>query len=214
MLRSLAVVAVIAVVASAAALKVDTIGALTESSVAEPVRSALDAKGLKVIGETGKAICEVWFRKEVPTAKREVPGAMFAQIPEGTLVGVIHFAEAAQDFRGQKIKEGFYTMRYALILEDGNHQGVSATKDFVLLCPVSQDKDPTVTMTPEQTIKLSRTAAGSAHPSPWSMVPVSDSKTLPKAIKNEQEHVILEVNVNTKSGPMAIGLIVVGKTEG
>ena len=213
MLRSLAV-AVIAVTAFAAALKVDTIGPLTESSVAEPVRNALEAKGLRVVGESGKAVCEVWFRKEVPTAKREVPGAMYAQIPEGTLVGVIHFAEAAQDYRGQKIKEGFYTLRYALILDDGNHQGVSATRDFLLLCPVSEDKDPTVTMTADQTIKLSRKAAASAHPSPWSMVPVSDSKGLPKAIKNEQEHVILEVSLNTKSGPMAIGLIVVGKTEG
>ena len=90
MFRSFAV-AVIAVAAFASPLKVDTIEALTESSVAAPVRNALEAKGLRVVGENGKAVCEVWFRKEVPTAKREVPGAMFAQIPEGTLVGVIRF---------------------------------------------------------------------------------------------------------------------------
>jgi hypothetical protein len=37
---------------------------------------------------------------------------------------------------------------------------------------------------------------------------------LPKAVKNEHEHVILETSVTTKSGAMPIGLIVVGKTEG
>lgn len=195
-------------------VKVEVTGALSEASVAEAVRGALDAKGLRVVGADGMVICEVWFRKDVPTSDREVPGAMFAKIPDGAFVGVIHFPNPAEDFRGQPIKPGYYTLRYGLILEDGNHLGVSPTKDFVMLCPVGEDTDPIKNYTPEETVKQSRRAAGIGHPSPWCMVPVSDEKGLPKAVTNEHEHVILETTLSTKAGGMPIGLIVVGKTEG
>jgi hypothetical protein len=167
-----------------------------------------------VTGENGKVICEVWFRKEIATESKEVAGAVFGQIPEGGFVGVIRFPEPNMDFRGQTIKAGYYTLRYALILEDGNHQGVAPGKDFVLLAPVNEDKDPNVKIPNEQLLKLSRTAAGSAHPSPWSLVPVSDVKNLPHAVKNEHNHIILETKVTTKGGPIQLGLIVFGKTEG
>jgi hypothetical protein len=42
----------------------------------------------------------------------------------------------------------------------------------------------------------------------------SDEKELPKIVKNEHEHVILETKLKTKSGSIAIGLIVIGRTEG
>jgi hypothetical protein len=193
--------------------KVETVGALTEATVAEPIRASLSSSGYKV-SDKGKVICEVWFRKEIATESRDVSGAVFGQIPEGGFVGVIHFAEPNMDFRGQTIKAGYYTLRYALILEDGNHQGVSPGKDFVLLAPVSEDKDPNAKIANDQLLKLSRAAAGTAHPSPWSMVPVSDAKNLPHAVKNEHDHVILETTVTTKAGPLQIGLIVFGKTEG
>ena len=195
------------------AAKVESVGPLTEASVAEPVKASLDAKGLRVISND-KAICEVWFRKEIPTEPRDVAGALFAKIPEGTFVGVMHFPSGVTDYRGQPIKPGYYTLRYGIMVEDGNHLGVSPTKDFLLLCPITEDKDPNQKWTTDQTIKMSRVAAGAAHPSPWSMVPVTDTKTLPKAVTNEHEHVILETTLNTKSGALQVGLVVVGKTEG
>ena len=197
-----------------ASAKVEQIGALTEASVADAVRSALDTGGLRVVGADGKPVCQIWFAKEIATEAREVAGASFAKIPEGSFVGVIHFPSQVTDFRGQPIKAGYYTLRYAIMMEDGNHQGVSPTKDFLLLCPISEDKDPNSKWTAEQTIKMSRTAAGAAHPSVWSLVPVSDNKSLPKIKTNEHEHVILETTIKTKSGPLPVGLTVVGKTEG
>jgi hypothetical protein len=194
--------------------KVEPIGALTASNVSEAVRGALEAKGLRVIGEDGKPVCEVWFRKEIPTAKAEIPGANFGQIPEGTLVGVINFPSGAGDFRGQGIKAGYYTLRYALILEDGNHLGVSPARDFFLLGAAAEDKDPNAQLKPEEMIKLSRAAAGTGHPSPWCLVPATSRDGLPKIVKNEHEHVILETKLKTRSGELPIGLIVVGKTEG
>ncbi len=218
MLRSLIVLILLCafvqiITATQGGYKVEAIGALTASSVAEAVRGALDSKGVRVISGDGKPLCEIWFRKEIPTVKAEVPNANFGQIPEGTLVGVINFPAGASDFRGQAIKAGYYTLRYGLILNDGNHLGVSSFRDFVLLGLVADDKD-TAALSFDDMVKQSRVAAGGTHPSPWSLVPATSNDGLPKIVKNEVEHIILEVKVTTKSGPLAIGMVVVGKTEG
>jgi hypothetical protein len=194
--------------------KVESIGALTDTKVPEAVRKALDSKGLRLIDDKGKQVCEIWFAKSVPTATAEVSGANFGQIAEGTFVGVINFPSDAIDFRGQSLKPGFYTLRYGLILQDGNHLGVSETRDFLLASPAAEDKDPAAQLKTEDMFKVSRIASGTGHPSVWSLVQVSSNEGLPKVVKNDHQHVILETKIPTKSGELAIGLIVIGKTEG
>lgn len=195
--------------------KVESIGALKEAAVSETARALLEENGLRVVDDKGKAICEIWFRKDIPTEKKDVPGASFGQIPEGTFAGIINFPANTSDFRGQSVKAGWYTLRYALILQDGNHLGVSPARDFFLICSAADDKDPNTAMKMETLLKLSRAAIGTGHPSPWYFgFPTSDEKELPKVVTNEHEHVILETRLSTKSGPLAIGLIVVGRTEG
>src|ERR1051326_608181 len=186
---------------------------MTAPGVSDAVRGALDTKGVRVVGSDGKPLCEIWFRKEIPTVKAEVPNANFGQIPEGTFVGVINFPAGASDFRGQAIKAGYYTLRYGLILNDGNHLGVSSFRDFLLLGPVADDKD-IAALSFDNMVAQSRVAAGGNHPSPWSLVPATSSDGLPRIVKNDVEHIIVEVKVTTKSGPLAIGMVVVGKTEG
>ncbi|HEU0179266.1 MAG TPA: hypothetical protein VFV58_33795 [Blastocatellia bacterium] len=194
--------------------KVESIAELKEATVAEAVRGALEPKGVRVINDSGKAICEVWFNKEIPTAKNEIPGASFGQIPEGAFIGVINFPSNISDFRGQGIKAGFYTLRFALILQDGNHLGVSPARDFFLLCPAGEDKDPTAQLKMEDLLKMSRSASGTGHPTVWFVGQATSDKDLPKIVKNEHEHVILETKISTKSGPLAIGMVVIGQTEG
>jgi len=194
--------------------KVEAIGELKEAKVAEAVRGALEAKGLRVTDDQGKTICEIWFRKEIPTGKGEVMGASFGQIAEGTFAGVINFPSNTSDFRGQGVKPGWYTLRYALILQDGNHLGVSPARDFFLLCPAADDKDPNATLKMEELLKLSRAAIGAGHPSPWFFAPATSAeKELPKIVRNENHHVILETKLATNSGQLAIGLVVVGSTD-
>ncbi len=189
--------------------KVEAIGALTEASVADPIKAAVEEKGWRVTGEDGKPIAELWFAKKVEASGKEVMGASFGNIPEGSLIGVIHFPSNTSDYRGQAVKAGFYTMRYALILVNGAHLGVSPTRDFVLLCAPSDDKDPQAVPQPEL-IKLSMKASGSGHVSPWSIMPATATEGLPKIVKTEEGHVVLEVKV---SG-MALGVTLIGKTEG
>src|SRR5262245_11449831 len=194
--------------------KVESIGELKEAAVAEAVRGALEPKGVRVVNDKGKTICEAWFGKEITTAKSEVPGASFGQIPEGAFIGVINFPANMSDFRGQGIKAGFYTLRFALILQDGNHLGVSPARDFFLLCPVGEDKDANTQLKNEDLIKLSRNASGTGHPTVWFVAPATSDKDLPKVVKNDHGHVIMETRITTKSGPLAVGMIVIGQTEG
>ncbi len=194
--------------------KVESIGALSDTKVPEAVRNALDSKGLRVLDDKGKPVCEIWFGKTIPTTKGEVAGANFAQIAEGTFVGVIKFSSDAIDYRGQGIKPGIYTLRYGLIMQDGNHLGVSPARDFLLACPATEDKDPAAQLKTEDLFKISRAASGTGHPSVWCLVQVSSNEGLPKVVKNEHEHIVVETKIPTRSGDLAIGLIVVGKTEG
>lgn len=194
--------------------KVESIGELKESPVPDAVRGALEPKGIRVINDQGKAICEVWLAKEIPTVNNEVPGASFGQIPEGAFIGIISFPSNISDFRGQGIKAGFYTLRFAFILQDGNHLGVSPARDFFLLCPAAEDKDPSTQLNTEDLLKLSRNASGTGHPTVWYVGHATSDKDLPKIVKNEHGHVILETKISTKSGHLPVGMIIVGQTEG
>jgi len=193
--------------------KVASSGALTETKIAEALRGAVSDKGLRVADDKGKVVCEVWFSKSLPTVKDVPSGALFG-IPEGAFAGVIHFPNNASDYRGQGIKAGYYTLRYALILQDGNHLGVSPARDFFLIAPAADDKDPKALLKNDELLKLSRAASGSSHPSPWSLIAPTSEKDLPRVVTNEHEHVILETKIPTASGALPIGLIVVGRTEG
>jgi hypothetical protein len=206
---------VLAPVGRAEGYKVESIGALTEPKVAEAIRGVLDSKGLRISDDKGKVVCEIWLRKDLPATGEEVAGAAFSKIGEGALTGVINFPAVGGDFRGQGLKSGWYTMRYGLILQDGNHLGVSPSRDFFIFCPITDDTDPKKQFSFDEMIKLSRGASGTGHPSIWSLVAASDEKNLPHIARNEHEHVVVEFQLRTSSGAvMAVGLIVVGKTEG
>jgi len=194
--------------------KIESAPELKEAAVAEAVRAEVEPKGVRVLDDKGKAVCEVWFRKQIPTTKDEVPGASFGQIPEGSFIGVIHFPSSASDYRGQGIKAGFYTLRFGLILQDGNHLGVSPARDFFLLCPVGDDKDPNTQLKTDDLLKMSRAASGTGHPAVFCVVQATSDKDLPKIVRNEHEHVILETKISTNSGSLAIGMVIIGKTEG
>jgi hypothetical protein len=194
--------------------KVESIGELKADAVATAVRGTLEGKGLRVTDGSGRTVCEIWFRKDIETAKAEVEGASFAELQNGSLMGVINFPAATSDYRGQGIKSGYYTLRYAVMPVNGAHMGVSPTRDFFVLCPASADTDPNAMIKDEALVKLSSAAAGSAHVSPWSLVSVTSKDGLPKVVTTEEEHVILEVALPAKSGPLPVGITIIGKTEG
>ena len=158
--------------ASAQSYKAEKVTLAPPQELSPAVRDVLGGEALQVTGPSG-LLCEVWLRKIIPTAP--VPAQdkeiAFGQIAEGTLIGAIRFPSSAVDYRGTGIKPGVYTLRYALIPEDGNHLGAAPPqRDFLLLGLAAGDSNP-ATVTRDQTLDLSRAVTGMRHPTVWSLSP-------------------------------------------
>jgi hypothetical protein len=204
--------AIIAVPLSAAQNgKVETLALPTDSSIPEVVKKVLDPKGYRVTLDDGSVACEIWLRKSVPAqAKKDVAGALYSQLSESTLVGVISFPQATTDYRGQPVKPGTYTLRYELIPNDGNHLGVAPNRDFLLLVPAATDADPNAVYKFEELVNLSRKATGTRHPAPLSLVQ-AEAGTAAAVSKNNEEHWIFSAGMKLASGEdLPFALVVKG----
>src|ERR1700730_5050269 len=144
------------------------------------VRDVLASEALRVTGTSGVQ-CDLWLRQAVPVAAgaKQDQEIAFWQIAEGTLIGAIRFPDNVLDYRGQPIRAGVYTLRYALIPDDGNHLGVAPPqRDFLLLGPAGDDTSPN-TFTRDETLDMSRKVTHTRHPTIWSLAP---SKANPAAL--------------------------------
>jgi len=124
------------------------------------------SNGLKI------RICEVFGGKTAVAQDRPpVSGdAFYRTLKPGALLGVIHFlAEAREDcredFHDQKLRPSYDTMRYAAMPD-------SDTVDFVLLSPLSMDRDPSRVLPIEELIRLSRSACHTKQPAVMGLVPI------------------------------------------
>jgi hypothetical protein len=197
-------------VCSAQAGKVEKSGPLTDSSVPEAVRKALEPTGYRVALDDGSVACDIWLRQSVPSqAKKETPGVLYPQLAQSTLLGVISFPQASTDYKGEPIKAGVYTLRYELLPNDGNHLGVAPNRDFVLLIPAAADTDPDAKYNYNQLLDLSRQATRTQHPGPLSMVDAA-SGTEPSVSQNEDGNWVFSATLKVGSADLPFGLIVRG----
>ncbi|HXK12268.1 MAG TPA: hypothetical protein VMT70_21700 [Vicinamibacteria bacterium] len=180
--------------------KVETIGAFT-GPAAPSVLAALEPGGYRVRLADGTVACDVWFRKDLPGL---VPSA---------LVAVLSFPQASNDFRGQPVKAGSYTLRYAVMPSDGNHMGVAPTTDFLLLSPLADDKDASALPDFATLAKMSAKTIGANHPAPLNLAAVAERKDYPAVAKDEYGHEVFHVKLRTAQGERAIGLVVKGQFE-
>jgi hypothetical protein len=190
--------------------KVEPGAALSDPGVSDAVKKAVEAKGYHVSLDDGIAL-DLWLRDKVPAqAKKDVPGALYPQLAESTLVAVISFPQATTDYRGQAVKAGVYTLRYELIPEDGNHLGVAENRDFLLLIPASADGDPNAVMKFDELVNLSRQVTGSQHPGPMSLVQASGGAAAAVS-KDEADHWVFSAGLKLASGEtLPFALVVKG----
>lgn len=128
------------------------------------VRQALEASGTEIAGPRSAA-CEIWLRKQAPQIDdNHEQNASFKNIRHGTLLGAIRFDARATDRRGQTIDAGVYTMRLSFFPANAQHEGISPTRDFVLLAPAADDRDLNSTPSFEELVKMSRKVSGTPHP--------------------------------------------------
>ena len=195
--------------------KVEKLGTLADNSVSETVRQTLDSTGYRVLLDDGSPVCELWIRKDIPgQTKKDSQDLLYSELAESTLVGVLHFARPGSDFRGQTIPAGFYTLRYELIPDDGNHLGVAPNRDFLLLIPAASDADPKKKFTFDELVDLSRKATGTRHAGPLSLVQASNSGTAPSVSKDDQDHWIFSASMKLASGTeLPFGLVVKGTAQ-
>lgn len=207
-LRSAAAVLVL-VVCSLAAEKVEPSRALPDS-VPASIRSAVDANGYRVQSD-GVPIADVWLRTSVPTgAKQESGSILYSELQPGTFVGVLSFPKPGGDFRGQTIPPGYYTLRYELLPEDGNHMGVAPNRDFLLLVPVAADPGPTTQLKYDDLVKLSAKASGTSHPATMALMPATPAPQ-PTAATNADGYVVFSAKMKTSSGELPFSLVVKGQ---
>jgi hypothetical protein len=194
--------------------KAEAIGA-APADVPAAILATLDAQGVRVTNDQGATLCEVWLRKPLPTnsSPNTSSDVLFGALTEGAFLGVLHFPNAATDFRSQTIKPGFYTLRYALIPQDGNHMGVNPTRDTFVLGPVSADPGPDKTLSFDDLVKLSRQASGTPHPGLLVGVPASGS-SFPSVAKDDSGNWDLQIKGHGASGDLPLAFTVAGHWQG
>ena len=168
----------------------------------------LDPQGLRLttpVNGLKTTVCELWLAKTISTHEGSSgSGILYGNLKVGEFVGVIHYVpesseDIREDFRDQKLRAGYYTMRYAQMPEDKAHKDVNPYRDFVLLSPVSVDRDPTVVPGMEDLLRLSRFASRTRHPAVISLVPADSSQKESPALRTDDAGTcILQVKLHTQ----------------
>ncbi len=210
----LLVISLLALASAAfAQVKLETIPAPPDASVPAAVRSALEPNGYRVLRSDGAVQAEIWLRKTMPAAANPNKDALYQQLSPALMAGVLSFPNGGKDYRGQPIKAGYYTMRYELLPQDGNHLGVAPNPDFLLLIPAASDPDPTAKFDFIKMVELSAKASGTNHPAAFSMLP-PESGDLPKAFQNADSFIVFAGMLKLDSGKsLPFSLIVKGQAE-
>ncbi len=218
-LRTLALLVVaqllFVVFALAQGYKVESVAALTASDVPKTTQDAVAPQGMKVVSDQGSTLLEIWPAKTVPAnaSPASSPDILYGALSDGAFLGVVHYPAQTADFRGQAIKPGYYTLRYALIPQDGNHMGVFATRDAVHLCPVASDTSLEKPLGFNDMVKLAAAVSGTPHPAFLVMAPVSGN-TFPAVVKDDQGYVDLVMKLHEQSSELPVALTIVGKWSG
>lgn len=183
------------------------------ADISSAVRTALSPVTVSVTSD-GKPYCEIWTRASIPanSSSGTAPlGVNYGHLVDGEIVGAIHFDVPVKDFRNQPVKPDTYVMRYGLQPVDGNHQGVSDYRDFLLLTPADQDTSA-ANLSDNDMYTLSRKATTTGHPSVWSLVPTDSAPTLLPGTKQDTDENFTAVYFKAAVGtsPTTIGLVISG----
>lgn len=200
------------------AYKAAAVEALPSSAdVPAAVSAALESQGASLEDGSGAALAEIWFGKAIAAAAMPASESdiVYGAITPGDFVGVLHVDKATTDFRGQPIQPGYYTLRYELVPQDGNHMGVSENRDFLLLVPAALDADPGKTLAFNDVVKLSRKATNTGHPTVLTMTQSKGDSLA--AFQDDEQHWALQgvgqLDGAGGSKPLPIAVILVGKSD-
>jgi hypothetical protein len=180
---------------------------------------ALRPQGFRVLTRSDNqrtVICEIFWVRSIATgaSPTESSKALYSRLTPGALVGVIHvllMERYVRDYRSQMLKPGYYTMRYAALPEGAN----GSQLDFVLLSPVSADRNPAPTVPLEELVRRGRLASGTRRPAMMSLAEIDTDQSFPSLTTDDEGTSVLQVKLRAKSrksGPaqeLPLALVVV-----
>ena len=173
------------------------------------ISQAVEQQGTRIIGGNGTVFCEIWLRQSLPKSGSSSDQNVTLAVSQGALLGAIRFPGPGADRRGQPIKPGVYTLRYSLIPVNGDHQGAAPQRDFVLLTPAADDKDPHSSPDFDRLVAMSRKASGTPHPAVLSIWAAGAGDPVGFAKLGENDWVLTR-----KIGATSVSIILIGKVEG
>jgi len=191
--------------------KLEAIGAISDPGASDALKKVLETKGSRITIGDGP-YCDIWLRAGIPAGRNDAQGAVYNTLGESVLVGVISFARPTTDFRGQPVKPGTYTLRYAVHPADGNHLGISPIRDFLAMVPVGIDQNPDAQPKFEELVKMSAKVAGTNHPAVISLVQAEGGSESPK-LGQDGSHVIFAAKIKSQAGDLPIAFVVKGIAE-
>lgn len=180
----------------------------------EEILKQMASEGVRVKRGSSRTACEIWLCKDLAVDPdfKATPERLYPFSP-GQLIGLLHFGRRGSEFRDQTISSGWYTLRFGLQPIDGNHEGTSPTRDFLLLVDAETDDLPEAWKT-EDLHEASSGAAGSSHPAMLCLQRPSEGPEL--SIKHDESndwwvlHVIGNGVANGKTQGVPIDLVVAG----
>jgi hypothetical protein len=192
----------------AAAAQVDRIGALAVPGASDALKQSVEPKGYRITLDGGWT-AEFWFTKQLETASKDTPGALYPELANTEFVGVLNLPKGMTDFRGQAIPAGAHTLRYQLLPQDGNHMGVAPNPDFLLATPVASDPDPGQGYPYKKLIALSAKTTGTHHPAVIALGTAGDSSSV---VADAQGAVVFTVAVPSSDGKSTekLGIVIKG----
>jgi hypothetical protein len=167
------------------------------TELAAPVAAKVAAGGVRATAN-GTTITFWWVK--------DLPGASWKDVPEGTLVGAVKLDADVRDIRGHLMKAGVYTLRYGIQPATDDHFGISPFRDFLLLSPAAVDKDP-AGVTHDALVDLSKQTLGTKHPAVWSIDPPAAKDAPLSDYTTDLGHKALIVEV----GALKFGIVLIGK---
>ena len=167
------------------------------TEIAAPVAAKVAPGGVRATAN-GATITFWWVT--------DLPGAAWADVPEGTLVGAVKLDADVRDIRGHVMKAGVYTLRYGIQPANDDHFGISPFRNFLLVSPAAVDKDP-ATVDHDGVIALSRQTLGGKHPAVLSIDPPAAKDAALAVYTTDLGHKSLIVEV----GKLKFGIVLIGK---
>ncbi|MCB1019163.1 MAG: hypothetical protein KDC27_04510 [Acidobacteria bacterium] len=173
----------------------------------EAAAAMVAAEGVTVKnGDT--VVAQYWGRKDAFEGSPSAGfGIRYGTIPEGAFLALVHFPEEGHDFREQGIPAGWYTLRYALHPEDGNHMGVAPSRDFSVLSPAAQDDELAKNYKFADLVELTK-KVGNPHPT-VERIELPEGSDGPNLWEDDYGHWVLDLPIAGE----VVGIVVYGHSE-